>query len=262
MAAWQRWRDDKACREHAIPDALWNLTLRQYPFLCWRSAEQIEHLRRLTTLFLSCKEFTGAGGFVVTDIVAVTVAAQAALPVLALGLGLYDGVVGIVMHRGAVLAEREIVDDDGVVHQFAEELVGEVMDGGPVMLSWQDAASSPTHTPWAYNVTIHEFAHVIDLVDGAADGVPPLPNAAARNTWRDLIGTAYADFCGLVTAGADTLLDPYAAESVDEFFAVAVEAFFVDPKGLHQSNPTLYVLFSDYFRQDPRAHWFAAGGVG
>jgi MtfA peptidase len=247
------------CRKHPIPQALWEQTLHRYPFLRWRSDEHLAQLRRLTSLFLADKEFTGAGGFAVTDAVAVTIAAQAVLPVLTLGLGLYGGVVGIVVHGDAVSAQREVVDDDGVVHQFTEELSGEAMEGGPVMLSWEDVIASDTDTPWAYNVTIHEFAHVIDLADGVADGTPPLPTAASRRAWSVLISQAYADFCKLAVAGAPTRLDAYAAESIDEFFAVAVEAFFVDPDGLLQTNSALYAMFVGYFGQDPRAHRLRLG---
>ena len=251
-SAWRRWRDDRICRRHAIPDALWELTLARYPFLTWRSTDEQLLLRRLATLFLARKEFSGAQGFVVTDEIAVAVAAQAVLPVLKLGLGLYDGFVGIVMHDDAVVARREVVDDDGVVHHFEEELSGEAMHGGPVMLSWTDVAAASLSDPWGYNVTIHEFAHVIDMADGMADGVPALRDSRSRQAWLSVMEPAYADFCQRVDADQPVAIDPYAAESIDEFFAVASETFFVDPDTLHQAMPRVYDLLADYFGQSPR----------
>ena len=255
-AAWQRWREDRACRRHAIPDALWQLTLARYPFLGWRSAEQLIRLRRLATLFVARKEFSGAHGLSVTDEMAVAVASQAVLPVLNLdrGLDLYDGFIGIVMHRDAVVAPRKVTDDDGVVHEYEEELAGEVMPEGPVMLSWHDveaAAKASGNTSWAYNVTIHEFAHVIDIVNGGADGMPPLPDRTAQLAWITVMDAAYIDFCAQVDAGSETALDPYAATSIEEFFAVAVESFYVQPLALKQAVPSVYRIFSDYFREDP-----------
>ncbi len=85
-------------------------------------------------LFLDRKEFTGADGFVVSDEIAVSIAAQACLPVLHLGLEHYGRFVGIVVHRGEVVARREHVDEAGVVHRYDELLSGEAMEGGPVML--------------------------------------------------------------------------------------------------------------------------------
>ena len=45
-------------------------------------------------------------------------------------------------------------------------------------------------------------------------------------------------------------LDPYAATAEAEFFAVAAEAFFVEPETLAASMPALFDLFRAYFRQD------------
>ena len=42
----------------------------------------------------------------------------------------YRGFIGIVVHPDEVVAPREVVDDDGVVHQYDEVLTGEAMGGG------------------------------------------------------------------------------------------------------------------------------------
>lgn len=255
VQAWRRWRERRALERHAIPDALWQLTLLRYPFLGQRSADDLLALRHLCSLFLASKEFHGAGGFEVTDEVAVAVAAQACLPVLKLGLGWYDGFVGIVMHEAEVIAPRRVEDDDGVVHEYEEELAGEAMEGGPLMLTWQAVAASPDPAQFGadevYNVVIHEFAHVLDMRDGVADGVPPLGSVAAREAWIEVIDPAWERFCTRVDAGEPTLIDPYGAEAVEEFFAVAVEAFFVAPAALRSEEPALYALLAGFFRQDP-----------
>ena len=216
-------------------------------------------LRHLATLFLSHKEFSGAGGLVVSDEMAVAVAAQAVLPILNLddGLRWYAAFVGIVMHSDAVVASREVVGEDGVVHEYDEELAGEAMQDGPVMLSWHDveaAAAEHGHADWAYNVTIHEFAHVIDMVDGVADGVPPLADRAARRHWVQVMEAAYGDFCTQVDAQCRTAIDPYAAQSIEEFFAVTVETFYVQPLALQRAAPAVYRLLADHFREDPARH--------
>ena len=216
-------------------------------------------MRRLATLFLAHKEFSGAHGLVVTDEMAVAVAAQAALPILNLdgGLDLYAGFVGIVLHGDAVVAAREVMDDDGVVHEYDEELSGEAMQGGPVMLSWHDveaASEDSGHADWAYNVTIHEFAHVIDMVDGRADGIPPLAHRGEHAHWIQVMAAAYADFCTQVDAQEQTSIDPYAANSIEEFFAVSVETFYVQPLELRRTTPSVYGLLADYFHEDPAHH--------
>jgi len=253
LKAIKDWREQRAVERHAIPDALWQLTLLRYPFLAQRSEDDLAELRRLCSLFLSTKEFHGVDGFEVTDEVAVAVAAQACLPVLRLGLTWYDGFVGIVMHEGEVVAARETMDEDGVVHAYDETLAGEAMEGGPLMLSWTDVHAAGESADWAYNVVIHEFAHVIDMGDGEPDGVPPLPSAEQRRRWRALIDAEYDVFCRWTDEGRDTVLDPYGATEIGEFFAVAVEAFFVASRDMREEHPDLYALLAVYFQQDPAA---------
>jgi Mlc titration factor MtfA (ptsG expression regulator) len=244
-------REQRIVQRRAISDALWFDTLTSLPFLArWGDADLTE-LRRLASLFLDEKEFAGAGGLTVTDAMAVRIAVQACLPVLRLGLAPYRSFVGIVVHADEVVAPREVVDDDGVVHNYDEVLAGEAMGGGPLMLSWTDVREAGVSADWAYNVVIHEFAHVLDMADGEADGVPPLPSAERRRLWISVLDAEYATFCRWVDEGRDTVLDPYGATEVSEFFAVAVEAFFVASAAMQQEHPKLYALFAEYFQQDP-----------
>ncbi len=251
--AWRQWREQRTLRTRAIPDALWASTLARYPFLAELPTDDATQLRDMATLFLDRKEFTGAGGLQVSDDMAVAVAAQACLPVLRLGLPWYDGFVGIVMHADEVMARREVVDEDGVVHGYDEALTGEAMDGGPMTLSWRDVAAAGETAEAAYNVVIHEFAHVLDLRNGEFDGVPPLPGRDAQLRWVQVLQASYARFCRHVDAGLTTVIDPYGAESPGEFFAVACEAFFVAGAALQEEDPYFYAVLREFFRQDPAA---------
>jgi hypothetical protein len=253
LQRFRRWQEARALRRHAIPEPLWHVVLGAYPFLQARSEADLARLRQLCSLFLARKEFSGMQGLVVDDAMAVAIAAQACLPVLHLkaGLAVYDNMVGIVVHPGEVIARREFMDEDGVVHEVEEALTGEAMEGGPVMLAWSDIAAAGASAELAYNVVIHEFAHVLDMASGPADGIPPHTDRAAAQAWVQTLDAAYATFCERVDAHEPTLLDPYGAESVTEFFAVATEAFFVAPAGFRLEHPDLYRLFSVYFSQDP-----------
>jgi Mlc titration factor MtfA (ptsG expression regulator) len=256
MDLWRRWRralDERAAARHAIPDPLWRRTLRRYPFLQRRDPADEALLRHLTSLFLARKEFSGAGGLRVRDDMAVAIAAQACLPVLRLGLDGYDSFVGIVVHPDQVVARREEVDEDGVVHTYDEPLAGEAMAGGPVMLSWHDvrAAGPGSRAGVGYNVVIHEFAHVLDLQDGVSDGTPPQPDPRALARWRTTLNEEFQRLVDAVDRGEDTAIDPYGATGPDEFFAVTAELFFVAPWSLQREHPALYGLLRDYFGQDP-----------
>ena len=250
MFGWWRRRTTRP-----IPDPLWHEVLAAYPFLRERSAGELAHLRELAARFLSDKEFHGAQGLAITDAMAVAIAAQAVLPVQHLGLGWYDDFVGIVVHPDQVVARRTSQDEVGVVHEWEEVLAGEAMERGPVMLSWQDVQQAGEAAAQGYNVVVHEFIHKIDMRDGEPDGCPPMP-AAARRAWRAAMAAEYERFREQVViaerfGGEPTWLDPYGAENVGEFFAVAGEAYFVNRSRFGDEFPSLVALFDGFFRPQP-----------
>ncbi len=246
-------REQAALKRRAIPDDLWKRTLVRYPFLQRSSPEAAQELRRLTSLFLDSKEFSTTGGLRLTDAMAVAIAAQACLPVLRLGLNPYQHFVGIVVHPDAVLAPRSLQDPDGVVHEYTDMLAGEAMEGGPVMLSWPDVRRSGHSAQQGYNVVIHEFAHVLDMASGQADGMPQLPAELPARDWRSTLQAAFTQLEHDLKTERTTLLDPYAATGPEEFFAVASETFFVKAAEMKKEHPALYGMLSRYYLQDPAA---------
>jgi len=256
-----------------IPDSLWDDILRRYPFLVQQSADDAARLRSLTGRFLAQKEFHGAAGQDVTDEIAITIAAQACLPLVhidagrgnaALGhknaLSWYNDFVGVVVQPNEVIAHREVVDDDGVVHHYNEVITGEAMEAGPVMVSWDAVAQSGLTAADGYNVVIHEFMHKIDMADSAADGCPPLAAGfmgarsatEARKLWLQAWESAYQAFREKVIiadrfGGEPTWLDPYGAERIEEFFAVACEGYFVNRAMFARDFADLVPLLEAFF---------------
>ena len=102
----------------------------------------------------------------------VMIAAQACILILNLDLDYYDGWVEIIVYPGEFVRDYEYVDEDGVAHHAHEPASGESWLGGPVILSWEDAATAEPDA--GYNVVIHEFAHKLDMLNGDANGFPPL----------------------------------------------------------------------------------------
>lgn len=230
-----------------IPVALWQATLERYGFFRGLSSQERLRLKSLTEQFLATKEFAAAGGLEISDEIAVAIAAQGCLPVMEIGLQAYDDWVGVVVYPDEFVVEREITDDDGVVHKFTDILSGEAWAGGPLLVSWRDASDADPH----YSVVIHEFAHKLDMRNGEADGVPALPPDIAVDHWERAFFTAYENFCQRVDAGETTRIDPYGSESPEEFFAVLSETFFGMPECFASDYPELYALFKRYYRQDP-----------
>ena len=231
---------------------MWQRTLLDYPFLTADPANDPEQLRAMAGIFLADKEFSGAHGLHISDAMAVAIAAQACLPVLHLGLHWYDDFKGIVLHPGAMLARREVVDDTGVVHHYRETLTGEAMQYGPVTLSWADIAASGVSAQTGYNVVIHEFVHKLDMRSGTADGCPPQPSRIVWENWRVTMQACYSRFQTQLTMaerfGAEPpWLDAYAATAPAEFFAVTSEAYFVNRAHFAQEFPELIPLFEQFF---------------
>jgi Mlc titration factor MtfA (ptsG expression regulator) len=244
---WLRdWKRKRVLANHSIDDASWRKVAKLLPFLKNLPEPETRKLKDLALLFLSEKEFSGAHGIEVTDAMRLSIAAQACLPILELGLEWYRGWSGIVVYPGDFRVRRSEVDENGVLHEWDDELAGESMPGGPVILSW-DAAAHDT----AMNVVIHEFAHKLDMLNGEANGVPPLHAGMSREAWRAAFAAAYEGFCDAVDRGKDTWLDPYAAEHPAEFFAVLSEAFFQDPQETRRRYPDAYDQLKRFYRQDP-----------
>jgi MtfA peptidase len=235
------WRRKRVLEKHAIDPSLWRRATAGLAFL-----PQSQKLKELALLFLAEKQFSGAHGIEVTDEMRVAIAAQACLPILELGLDWYAGWTGIVVYPGDFRVRRTEVDEHGVVHEWDDDLAGEAMPGGPVVISW-DAAAHDLHI----NVVIHEFAHKLDMVDGAADGMPPLHAGMDRRTWARVFAEAYDGFCDAVERGQPTWLDPYAAEHPAEFFAVISEGFFEKGAETRRRYPQVYEQLKQFYRQEP-----------
>jgi len=249
---WLRdWKRKRILGRHRIDDAMWRRAKKQLPFLHGLSADEERRLKEFAVVFLAEKQFAPVRGLVLSDEDRIEIALQACLPVLELGLDWYDGWVGIVVHPSDFKVQRAETGEDGVVHEWDDELAGESWPGGPVVLSWEALDDAGSVSEGGVNVVIHEFAHKLDMMSGEADGVPPLPTREARERWIKVFDAEFDRFCKEVEAGTETFLDPYAAEHEAEFFAVASEAFFETPNALKRDFAPLYELFKAFYRQDP-----------
>ena len=228
---------------------------------------QWQQLVGLARRFLATKRVVGAAGFEVDETVRWTIALLACLPILELSLRAYADFVDVIVYPDRFLVDRSQMDEAGVVHESRDILSGEAMDLGPIVLAWSDIVEDRQHSGSC--VIVHEFVHKLDMANGAADGVPV--GAEARSPgWHRILTASYADFCHRLDAIEAAIpahidpespaanawygqlgLDPYAATDPIEFFAVAGEAFFSDPRRLREGFPALFEAMRRYFGQDP-----------
>lgn len=245
----RNWRRRRKLRQTIVSDTLWKHVEAQLPFLDYLPAETRPLLRHRAREFLAEKEFHGAGGLQLTDDIVLAIALQACLPVLHRGLEAYRDWVGVIVYPGDFVVPRREIDEDGVVHEFDDEILGEAWEAGPVVVSWHDGMGAPD----GVNVVIHEFAHKLDMSNGVADGFPPLPPGLARSAWAHDFEAAFTLLGAQLDAGRPTALDPYAGEHPAEFFAVASEAFFETPLRLQEGFPAIYEQLKAFYRVDTAA---------
>jgi MtfA peptidase len=247
MGLLKSWRRRRTLGRTRLDPALWQRVTATLPFLRGLTEEEMGRLRELAILFLAEKEMHGAQGFELSDDIRLSIAVQACLPVLNIGIDWYEGWIGVIVYPGEFRVRKEEMDEHGVMHSFDEGLSGEAWPGGPVVLSWEDAAMSET----GYNVVIHEFAHKLHMLRGDEEGFPsPRPGMDAAR-WRETLEQAYALFCRQVDSGEPTIIDEYAAEHPAEFFAVMSEIFFTDSAILARDYAALYAQLALFYRQDP-----------
>ena len=207
-------------------------------------------LCQLTQVFLAEKHWEGCGGLVLDDEMRVTIAGTACLLLLGRDHDLMREVESILVYPStgvlpdpprSVLAGRPHIVAEGTASLGAAH-----HGGGPVVLAWDAVVQGARDPRDGRNVVIHEMAHKVDFLDGEADGVPPLPSAEMRRAWAAAASAAYR----AVQAGDQHLLRDYAGTNEAEFFAVATEVFFEQPRQLERQLPALYDVLRTVFRLD------------
>jgi Mlc titration factor MtfA (ptsG expression regulator) len=253
--ALKRWRRRRVLERSALPDALWDEAAAALPFVQDLDDAGRARLRDLVVLFLDTKSIVGAGGHEVTALQRVVIAIQACVLVLELPCSLdgYADFENVVVYPGEFVPGWTWEDEAGVVHANAGPLAGEAMPGGPVALSWPDVEASADFESAGMNLVIHEFAHKLDMRDGDANGCPPLDAPLDARRWKAVMSSAYDDFAARVERDEETAIDPYAADSPGEFFAVLSEVFFASPLTLVREYPDAYRQLAGFYRQDPAA---------
>ena len=236
-------------RRNPIPHRIWRRVTRQIVVLRELDAVQMAHLRELTTWFLHSKSINGVQGLDVTLPMRVAVAAQACLLILNLDIDYFDNWVEVILYPGAFRVAHQQMDAIGLVHNEASVLSGESWLRGPVILSWDDVERDTYHCQAGHNVVLHEFAHKLDGINGVTNGMPPLRRGMSRTRWAEDWSIAYDALCLQVAAGKSTVINPYAATSPAEFFAVLSEYFFTAPDILKKCYPGVHKQLTLFYRQ-------------
>jgi len=249
----KRQRVRHTLKRHSIPCELWETVIDKVGLLQDLSSIERVGLRELATLFLYQKTITGAQGLLVNDEMKVIIAAQAVLPVLELGLDYYNGWVEIILYPGAFRVNHGNVDENGLASNESHNLSGESWLRGPVILSWEDVEYELHAVHPGYNVVVHEFAHKLDMLNGRANGMPPLHPRMEIDQWTHALSAAFETLQEQVAHKHPTRINAYAATTPAEYFAVVSEYFFTAPSVLRKHCPDVYLQLTQFYRQSPVA---------
>ena len=216
----------------------------------WRRLDD-EERARLETLALELMaevHWEAANGFEITDEIKVMIATEACVLILGLPDDSFRGVHTVLVHPTTVVLTGEHSQVAGIVSDGPMPILGQAELHGPVTIVWDAVKEEARHPGSGHNVVLHEFAHRLDMLDGAADGTPPMGSVQQSERWVEVCTRVYGQ---VVEGRGGTALRSYAGVNPAEFFAVATEAFFDDPVDLRRQQPDLYEVLSDYYGQDP-----------
>jgi hypothetical protein len=245
----RNWRVRRIVDRRPIAEPLWQDALRRCAPARRLGASDQAALRVLATLFLEEKSLEPVQGLELGDADRVLLAAHACIPILKLGLDWYDGWHSVIVYPDVFIPRRTHTDAAGVVHETRHAMAGEAWGRGPVILSWADVLD--TRRRPGHNVVIHEMAHKLDMLNGEANGFPPLHRRMDRRAWTRVFSGTWNRLRDDHHNGLPLPIDPYGLESEAEFFAVVSEQFFEAPATLREHLPEVYRQLELFYRQHP-----------
>ena len=249
---WPKWQSLRARFDPtSVPDRLWRRALAACPLARRLDCERQNQLRQLATLFLTRKQFHALAGAVLDDYWRLLIAMQACLPALQLGPSSLRGWREVLIYPGEFKVRRSHQNEcTAAASESGAEVIGEAWERGPLVLSLADVQLD-LEQPWdGYNVVVHEMAHKLDMLDGRADGIPLLTDIPRRR-WIDRFQAAHDRLVGAMKGSQAFPINPHAADSVEEYFAVVSELHYSQPALLREAEPAVAELLEAYYGPSP-----------
>ena len=254
MFRWLKIHRRKKLLAEPFPDAWRDAIERNVRLYGTLTADEQARVRNYVQVFAAEKNWEPCGGLVMTDEIRVTIAAQVGILVLGLSpIEYFDHVLSVLVYPDTYVAERsQSYRGGGVIEEGDSARLGEAWYRGPVILAWGDVLRESQGQRPGHNVTLHEFAHQLDMLNGRdGDGTPPLETADQGRRWVQVLEGRYQELVEACENGRPTTLDCYGATNTAEFFAVATELFFDRPDVMKRNLEDLYGLLCEFYRQDP-----------
>jgi MtfA peptidase len=249
LKAWRRRR----ARRRAFPDHWSALLETSLPYIACLTGTDRRQLHELALIFMAEKWFEAAEGLELTEEMKALIAGCACLLELGRGENLFPNLRSVVVYPAAYLARETRRQPEGTEIDVREARSGEAWSHGTLLLAWDEVEESLNGKLFGRHIILHEFAHLLDLETGEADGLPWLDDGLTRLEWQETMRQAFGRLRSDLQIGRTPLIADYAATSPAEFFAVVSEMFFAAPLELLEAQPQVYQQLQRYYRQDPAA---------
>jgi len=250
MLWFKKWRRNKIA-SRPFPQGWLEVIEKNVPLYSKLSQSDRQELQRHILIFLAEKRFEGCGGLAITDEMKITITAYACILLLHRQTDYYPGLHTILVYPSAYVAHGIEYLAAGVVAEGPQVRLGESWHRGSIVLSWDDVRKDAADIGDSRNVVFHEFAHQIDTTFGKGDSSPVLRRYSSYIAWARILQKEYQQLRRDVAEQRPYLLDRYGATNPAEFFAVATEFFFQQPKALQEHHPDLYNELKLFYQQDP-----------
>ena len=247
MWQWFRERRRKKILAAVFPSEWEKYIQNNIPYYQHLSNEEKKRLQDLIQIFIAEKDWLGCGGLELTDEIRVMITAYACLLILALPNDYYRNVESIYVYPATALSPerpRGFFEIPTAPMSGPMPILGEAHYRGPVILVWDAVKREARHPEHGHNVVYHEFAHKLDMLDGKADGTPPLTTPEEYQQWSEVCSKEYLELCDKVKQEQPTFFDSYAATNETEYF-------FSKPENMKHYHPKLYQVLQGFYRQDP-----------
>ena len=233
------FRISRTSRSSHLPENYRELLTDYVKFYRQLDDEGKEKFEKRVDHFLSAVKITGVNA-IAEDIDKLLIGAGAIIPVYGIPDWQYINLHEVLLYPGAF---NQDFDQGGSDRNIAGMVGTGALQNVMIITKWQLRQgfinSNDTH-----NTAIHEFAHLIDKMDGTMDGVPEIIlERKYVQQWKQLME---ATITQMKIYGSD--IDMYGATNTIEFFAVISEYFFEQPDLLKANHPALHEMLARIFK--------------
>ncbi len=152
-----------------------------------------------------------------------------------------------------------------VVHLWKDQIDGQgnalgTANRHEVNLSWQYLKMHIRKARDGHNLTLHEFAHLIDFADdGMAQSIPVAQGTSCFDEWKQVVDIEHERLMKAYESGKNYSIRAYGGYECikgnkPELFSCGTSAFFERGARLKRESPEIYNLFKKFYGIDP-ASW-------